>query len=80
MSDLLSKVFSGSQHSLAERLVYGFGALVLLLVVLAVKYPDRLVGTHPRKGVKAIPGALPILGNTLWIWKVATRQVKILHA
>lgn len=48
--------------------------VVLFLVYLVVKYPNRLAGTHgDRPGVHTFPG-LPIIGNTIAIVRRGTRD------
>lgn len=45
---------------------------LLVLLYLLIRYPNRLVGTHPsRPGVHTFPG-LPLIGNTLTIVRRGT--------
>lgn len=51
--------------SIVDRVGYAFPLAVLFFVYLFIKYPNRLVTSHPaRPGVNCLPG-LPLLGNTI---------------
>lgn len=77
MSDFLTSL-PGHPQTLHEQAAYVVGAIVIFIAMLAARYPDRLVGTHAHKELPKLPGTLPIIGNTYWIWKVAARKTKLL--
>lgn len=41
-------------QSLLGQVMYALGGIVIVLILLAAKYPDRLVGTHARKGTEPV--------------------------
>lgn len=55
-------------------------SVVATFVALLITYPDRLVGTAPRKEIKTVAGAYPLIGNTIWILRILLKRVKLLDA
>ncbi|CAO1614743.1 unnamed protein product [Jaminaea pallidilutea] len=56
-----------SLSALLDRTGYLLPALAISIIYLLVKYPNRLVGTKPRRdGVYDMPG-WPLIGNTLTV-------------
>lgn len=49
------------------------------LLLLALMYPDRLVGTHARKEIKTAQGAWPLIGNLFFAFRLYIKQRKSLH-
>ncbi|CAO1625864.1 unnamed protein product [Sympodiomycopsis kandeliae] len=58
--------------AIVDRVGYAFPLAILFVVYLLIRYPDRLIGSHPaRPGVHCFPGH-PIMGNTLGLIKRGT--------
>lgn len=58
---------------------YWAAAAGILFLALCLAYPDRLIGTHPRKEIKTGRGALPVLGNSIFALRIYLKQRKSLH-
>lgn len=52
--------------------------LFLALCGLAFIYNDRLIFTHRRKEIPTIKPAYPLIGNTLWISRIASGRAKMI--
>lgn len=57
-----------------DPLWVALGAAAVVVLVLAVLYPDRPVGVKYVPGVPAAPGSWPLIGNWRMVWK-AMRQL-----
>ncbi|KDN52517.1 cytochrome P450 [Tilletiaria anomala UBC 951] len=61
--------------SVLERTGVALPSAILILAILALLYPDRVIGTAaPRPGIPRMPGALPLIGNTWVLIKNGTEE------
>lgn len=72
------------QSSLLSRLLGSIDAKTLLVtfivstVVLAIAYPNSLVGTKRRKNIIVAQPAYPIVGNLTWILDILAQRTRLL--
>lgn len=51
---------------------------VLIFVLLCLIAPDRYIFAAHRKGIKEVPGAVPIIGNLLFLLQIASKRRRFL--
>ena len=66
------------QSDLLTNPLFVAAALGVALVALIAAYPDRLVGTAPRKEVRTAAGGWPLIGHTVWILKISLKKARFL--
>ncbi|SPO44319.1 related to Cytochrome P450 [Moesziomyces antarcticus] len=75
MSVLLPKVQSSLEHLTATHVALGS---VIVFVLLCLIAPDRYIFASHRKGIKEVPGALPIVGNLFFLLDIASKRRRFL--
>ncbi|KAJ1028488.1 hypothetical protein NDA16_001654 [Ustilago loliicola] len=75
MSMLLPTVHSSFEYITPTHIAIGS---VLIFVILCLIAPDRFILASHRKGIKEVPGALPIVGNLVFLLEIATKRRRFL--
>lgn len=75
MSILLPTVHSSFEHLTPTHVAI---ASVLILGLLCLIAPDRYIFVSHRKGIKEVPGALPLIGNLLFLLDIAAKRRRFL--
>ena len=62
-----------------QNIFVASATILVTLILLIIRYPQDLIGTSRRsKNVRALPNALPLLGDTLLALKISFKQKKLL--
>lgn len=75
MSILLPTVQSSFEHLTPTHIAIGS---VLVFALLCLIAPDRYIFASHRKGIKEVPGALPLVGNLVFLLEIATKKRRFL--
>lgn len=51
---------------------------VTIVLLLVVAYPNRMVGTKSRKGIRHVTPAYPLVGNATWILSIIFQRTRLL--
>lgn len=75
MSILLPTVQSSFEHFTPTHIAIGSVFIFALLCLIA---PNRYIFSSHRKGIKEVPGALPIVGNLVFLLDIAAKRRRFL--